>query len=84
MVAGEEGVLLGQGVADVVRGVAGGGDGLQRPAGSPGHLAVGDLDVGAKARLVRLVEPDGAFRVLGRRAADHHCSGPLRQRPSQG
>ena len=72
VIAAEQGVLFGEQIADVVRGVAGGGDGRHRPVRAGDDLAVRNLHVRFEVRLAVL------FRRtrFGVSPAEDHGPGP--------
>jgi len=85
VVAGEEGVLLMQRIADVVAGMARRGDRLDGPALALEGPAIADADIGHEAAVVAgfhldvAVSPEGALY----RAAVGHSPGQSLQRPGQ-
>ncbi len=83
MIAREQGVLLQQRPADVVGGMAGGGDGLQRPARSGKARPVGDHAVGCESVILALVQADGGLGCARRGKPPDHRARGLGQRPGQ-
>jgi len=78
MVAAEEGVLLKERIADVRRGVAGRGDGLDGPALTRDPAASAEVEVGSEADVIARHHPHGLYLggVRGQgAAARHHRAG---------
>ena len=77
VVAGEQGVLLVQGVADVVQGVARGGDSLQGPARPADHLAAAHHDLRLESLVLVGLDHDPVRRADARwRTAMDACARP--------
>ncbi len=72
MIAAEQGVLLAQDEGQMVRGMTGRGQGLQRPAVAGHDLAIGQDPVGLEVVVIVLLDRHGGVMRTGEGGGGQH------------